>query len=113
MPFLGLLAVPHARVGDLQGPPLSKGAPRCHAHLLCLFRPVLLMLCPPSSRSCPVPHYQPAHLSQTLHTSHLTPGCLALPCAPSSDLPGWWHNTGCPEPGDRNSGWALTFLMLL
>lgn len=50
---------------------------------------------------------------QTPHTSHLTLRGLALPCAPSSALPGWWHNAGCPEQGDRSSGWALTFLMLL
>lgn len=87
MPFLGLSAAPFARVGDWQAPPLSRGAPRCHAHLPCLLRPMLLVLCPPSSGLCPAPHYQPAHLSQTLHTSHLTPRCLALALTPSQPSP--------------------------
>lgn len=108
--FPGAVGCTPCQVGDWQAPPLCRGAPRCHAHLLCLLRPTLLVLCPPSSRPCPVPQYQPARLSQT---PHLTLRCLALPCASSSALPGWWHNAGCPEQGDRNSGWALTFLMLL
>lgn len=71
VPFLGLSAVPHARVGDWQAPRFHRGAPRCHAHLLCLLRPMLLVLCPPSSGPCPVPHHQPARLSPD--PSHLPP----------------------------------------
>lgn len=111
--FPGAVSCAPCQGRGLAAPPLCRGAPRCHAHLLCLLRLMLLVLCPPRSGPCPVPHYQPARLSQTPHTTHLTLGCLALPCAPSSALPGWWHNAGCPEQGDRSNGWALTFLMLL
>lgn len=111
--FPGAVSCAPCQGRGLAAPPLCRGAPRCHAHLLCLLRLMLLVLCPPRSGPCRVPHYQPARLSQTPHTTRLTLGCLALPCVPSSALPGWWHNAGCPEQGDRNNGWAPTFLMLL
>lgn len=104
VPFLGLSAAPRARVGDWQAPPLRRGHPGA-MHTSCV--------CSGPCCSCsahPAPDlalYPTASLPtcpQTPHTSHLTPRCLALPSVPSSALPGWRHDAGCPEQGDRNSG---------
>lgn len=83
---------------------------------------------------CTPPVSAQAHAARALPTQLWTLPCTPLPACPSvsnpsylpsdpevpcpcpapfSALPGWWHNAGCPEQGDRNSGWALTFLMLL